>query len=131
MNIKIGDFGLSCLAGDGKSLKTSCGSPNYAAPELLSGERYDGCSADMWSTGVILFASLMGTLPFDSACMATLFEKIRRVTYHIPRMQDKISPEARDLIVRLLQPNPVKHLTAKKSSITHGKYIKIYLHASV
>jgi len=66
-NIKIGDFGLSCLAGDGKCLKTSCGSPNYAAPELLNGEPYDGCAADMWSTGVILYASIMGALPFDSA----------------------------------------------------------------
>ena len=68
----------------------------------------------MWSTGVILYASLMGTLPFDSACMATLFDKIRKVTYHIPRKEDKLSPEALDLIVRLLQPNPVKRLTAKE-----------------
>lgn len=84
-NIKIGDFGLSSIASDGKYLKTSCGSPNYAAPELLNGEFYDGCAADMWSTGVILYASLLGTLPFDSACMATLFDKIRKVKYHLPR----------------------------------------------
>jgi serine/threonine protein kinase len=46
--------------------------------------------------------------------MATLFDKIRKVTYHIPRKEDKLSSEARDLIVRLLQPNPVKRLTAKE-----------------
>jgi len=93
-NIKIGDFGLSCLAGDGKALKTSCGSANYAAPELVNGELYDGCASDMWSTGVILYATIMGTLPFDSSCMATLFDKIKKVRYHIPESEDKISAGA-------------------------------------
>ena len=64
--LKIGDFGLSNRICDGKYLLTSCGSPNYAAPEIIDGEPYDGCAADVWSCGIILYTSLSGTLPFDS-----------------------------------------------------------------
>ena len=73
--VKIADFGLSNLMSDGKFLKTSCGSPNYAAPEvkfinndflkIVNGERYYGAAVDTWSVGVILFALVAGRLPFD------------------------------------------------------------------
>ena len=53
-NIKIADFGFSNLMKDGKFLKTSCGSPNYAAPEIISGKKYCGTAVDAWSCGVIL-----------------------------------------------------------------------------
>ncbi len=62
--IKIVDF-LSNFMRDGKSLGTSCGSPNYASPEVLSAQQYVGSSADIWSCGVILFALVCGYLPFD------------------------------------------------------------------
>ncbi|XP_013617826.1 PREDICTED: probable serine/threonine-protein kinase MARK-C [Brassica oleracea var. oleracea] len=55
-NIKIADFGLSNVMRDGHFLKTSCGSPNYAAPEVISGKLYAG--PDVWSCGVILYALL-------------------------------------------------------------------------
>ena len=63
--IKIVDFGLSNIMIDGKFLKTSCGSPNYASPEVLEGKKYVGSLTDVWSCGVILFAMVCGYLPFD------------------------------------------------------------------
>jgi len=53
---------------------TSCGSVNYAAPEIVEGIAYDGASVDIWSCGVILYASLTGCLPFESENIATLCE---------------------------------------------------------
>ena len=59
------DFGLSNLYGSGQKLKTACGSPCYTAPEMIAGLEYYGCGADIWSTGIILYALLSGYLPFD------------------------------------------------------------------
>ena len=64
-NIKIADFGLANFLVDGCFLDTSCGSPNYAAPEVISGRMYAGPEVDIWSCGVILYALLCGRLPFD------------------------------------------------------------------
>ena len=55
-NIKLIDFGLANSMKDSHSLKTACGSPNYAAPELISGKFYGGEPVDIWSIGVILYA---------------------------------------------------------------------------
>ena len=71
--IKVADFGLSNKIKDGESLLTSCGSPNYAAPEVIDGTPYDGMQADVWSCGVILYSLLVGTLPFESESISFLF----------------------------------------------------------
>ena len=63
--IKIVDFGLSNTYKQGETLKTACGSPCYAAPEMISGKYYHGYAADIWSTGIILYAMLCGYLPFE------------------------------------------------------------------
>ncbi|KAG4969726.1 hypothetical protein JHK85_036147 [Glycine max] len=78
-NIKIADFGLSNIMRDGHFLKTSCGSPNYAAPEVISGKLYAGPEVDVWSCGVILYALLCGTLPFDDENIPNLFKKIKKI----------------------------------------------------
>lgn len=64
-NIKIVDFGLSNTYKPGETLKTACGSPCYAAPEMIAGKRYKGSNVDIWSCGVILFALVCGYLPFE------------------------------------------------------------------
>ncbi|KAK8717123.1 hypothetical protein V6N13_044404 [Hibiscus sabdariffa] len=76
-NVKIADFGLSNIMRDGHFLKTSCGSPNYAAPEVIFGKLYAGPEVDVWSCGVILYALLCGTLPFDDENIPNLFKKIK------------------------------------------------------
>lgn len=62
--IKIVDFGLSNTYKEKQLLQTACGSPCYAAPEMIAGKRYKGVNVDVWSCGVILFAMICGYLPF-------------------------------------------------------------------
>jgi carbon catabolite-derepressing protein kinase len=78
LNVKIADFGLSNEIKDGDFLKTSCGSPNYAAPEVIRGGLYTGPEIDVWSCGVILYVMLCGRLPFEDEDVQTLFTKISR-----------------------------------------------------
>ncbi|XP_022633215.1 CBL-interacting serine/threonine-protein kinase 3 isoform X4 [Vigna radiata var. radiata] len=76
-NLKISDFGLSALSQqvrDDGLLHTTCGTPNYVAPEVLKDGGYDGAAADLWSCGVILFVLLAGYLPFDDTNLLNLFQ---------------------------------------------------------
>ncbi|KAK4541507.1 hypothetical protein LTR36_007953 [Oleoguttula mirabilis] len=108
LNVKIADFGLSNIMTDGNFLKTSCGSPNYAAPEVISGKLYAGPEVDVWSCGVILYVLLVGRLPFDDEYIPALFKKIAQGNYVVPNY---LSPGAVDLIKRMLQVNPVNRIT--------------------
>lgn len=69
LNIRLIDFGLSNVMRDSVPLKTACGSPNYAAPEVISGMIYGGSEVDVWSCGIILYAMVCGSLPFDDDAM--------------------------------------------------------------
>jgi len=108
MHVKIADFGLSNVMRDGRFLKTSCGSPNYAAPEVISGKLYAGPEVDVWSCGVILYALLCGSLPFDDENIPNLFKKIKNGIFHMP---NHLSPGARDIIPRMLLVDPLKRIT--------------------
>ena len=107
-NIKIADFGLSNLIRDGEFLHTSCGSPNYASPEVICGSMYAGPEVDVWSCGVILYALLCGSLPFDDENIPNLFKKIKNGIYSLPGHLTELS---RDLIPRLLVVDPLRRIT--------------------
>lgn len=107
-SIKVADFGLANLMQDGEFLRTSCGSPNYAAPEVISGSLYAGPEVDCWSAGVILYALLVGTLPFDDDVIFKLFKKIKAGSYPMP---SHLSEDSRNLISQMLCVDPLKRIT--------------------
>jgi 5'-AMP-activated protein kinase catalytic alpha subunit len=72
-NIRLVDFGLSNTYKQGETLKTACGSPCYAAPEMIKGNAYFGARVDIWSCGVILFAMIAGYLPFEDCDTSKLY----------------------------------------------------------
>ncbi|KAK1311928.1 CBL-interacting protein kinase 24 [Acorus calamus] len=103
-NLKISDFGLSALRQQGVGLlHTTCGTPNYVAPEVLSHQGYDGSAADVWSCGVILFVLMAGYLPFDEADLPTLYRKVSAAEFSCPPW---FSFGAKTLIHKILDPNP-------------------------
>ncbi|TEB32488.1 CAMK/CAMKL/AMPK protein kinase [Coprinellus micaceus] len=108
LNVKIADFGLSNEISDGDFLTTSCGSPNYAAPEVIRGGVYAGPEIDVWSSGVILYVMLLGRLPFEDDDVQVLFQKISQGAFHLP---SSLSHDARDLISKMLVVDPVKRIT--------------------
>ena len=84
-NIKIVDFGLSNMYNEGETLKTACGSPCYAAPEMIAGKRYHGLGSDIWSMGIILYAMTCGYLPFEDPDTASLYKKILKGDFVLPQ----------------------------------------------
>lgn len=96
---------------DGEFLRTSCGSPNYAAPEVISGKLYAGPEVDIWSCGVILYALLCGTLPFDDEHVPTLFRKIKSGIFPIPEYLNK---QVVSLLCQMLQVDPLKRATVEE-----------------
>ena len=110
-NIKLADFGMAALQPQGVMLKTSCGSPHYAAPELIRGDKYVGAMVDIWAIGIIMYCLLTGLLPFEASTVPRLLAKIARGKYVLP---DGLSVEAKDLIWRILQPDPQLRLSVKE-----------------
>jgi len=111
LHVKVCDFGLSNRIYDGEFLKTSCGSPNYASPEVVSGRAYGGPEVDVWSCGVVLYALLCGSLPFDDENVPNLFRKIKHGNFTLP---GHLSSEAKDLLVQMLVVDPVKRITFRQ-----------------
>lgn len=103
--IKIVDFGLSNTYKTGETLKTACGSPCYAAPEMIQGKRYHGSHVDIWSCGVILYALVCGYLPFEDPNTNNLYKKIISGEFKMPKF---LSADAQDLISKILNTDPSK-----------------------
>lgn len=113
--IKIADFGLSKIFSAEVFLETSCGTPDYAAPEVLTGESAYDNSVDLWSIGVITYVLLCGYPPFYASSHPALFEKIINCNYSFPDPEwGFISEAAKDFIRNLLVLNPKARLTAEQ-----------------
>ena len=111
LNIKVIDFGLSNQASN-KSDKftTACGSPFYAAPEIIRGEEYT-YAVDIWSLGIVIYCLLYGVLPFYDENIKTLFKKI---LFANPSYYSYVSDEANDIIQKCLNKIPEKRVTLKE-----------------
>ncbi|KAL6007303.1 CBL-interacting serine/threonine-protein kinase 7 [Asimina triloba] len=108
--LKVSDFGLSALPEQLKDglLHTACGTPVFAAPEVVTRKGYDGARADAWSCGVILFLLLAGYLPFDDSNIVLMHRKMVRREFEFPAW---FSRPVKQVIVRLLDPNPATRMT--------------------
>ena len=110
-NIKIVDFGLSNIYPKNEFLTTACGSPCYAAPEMINGEPYVGLRVDIWSSGIVLFAMLCGYLPFEDADNEILYKKITEGKFKIPK---HLSECCKDFLHKILNVNPEKRYTIEQ-----------------
>ena len=121
LKIKIVDFGLSNIYKNNELLKSKCGSLCFAAPEMISGKKYNGLTVDIWSCGVILFSMICGFLPFQEEEPKLLYEKIVKGKFQIPYY---VSQLAGDLIHKILNIHPNKRYTIEQ--IKKHKWFKIY-----
>ncbi|XP_052182685.1 CBL-interacting serine/threonine-protein kinase 23-like isoform X2 [Diospyros lotus] len=120
--LKVSDFGLSALPQQVREdglLHTTCGTPNYVAPEVINNKGYDGAKADLWSCGVILFVLLAGYLPFEDSNLVTLYKKIFKADFSCPPW---FSSSAKKLIKRILDPNPSARITI--AELTENDWFK-------
>ncbi|KAL1515966.1 hypothetical protein AB1Y20_002579 [Prymnesium parvum] len=137
LELKIADFGLSDLVGAGVGAEglssTYCGSPLYAAPELFSGDRtegYDASKSDMWSCGVVLYALLSSSLPFDADDMQALVRMVckGKVAKPLPEARGK---EAAALVKSLLSVDPNSRPSAREAAAAPWMTPELPLLASV
>jgi len=103
-HIKIIDFGFAAqVASKDAKLRAFCGTPSYMAPEIIRGEGYSGFATDVWALGVVIFALLVGALPFVGRTELQLYAKIRRGIFTCP---DLLGDLARRLVKGTLRIEP-------------------------
>ena len=118
--LKIIDFGLSNYFSRRNYLTTPCGSPCYASPEMIYGEKYDGFLADIWTSGIVLYAMLCGYLPFEDPDNEALLRKIMRMDIEYP---EDLSKDSIDLMEKILMVNPVERISIPEIK-KHPFYLK-------
>jgi serine/threonine protein kinase len=112
--LKLADFGLASILKPNQLMTVACGTPGYVAPEILRGIAY-GRQVDIWSIGVILYILLCGFPPFYDDNNKKLFAQIINAQYTFPDPYwTNISPQAKDLVQKLLVVDPTKRLTAEQ-----------------
>eukprot|EP00192_Tetraselmis_astigmatica_P021690 CAMPEP_0117677646 /NCGR_PEP_ID=MMETSP0804-20121206/16856_1 /TAXON_ID=1074897 /ORGANISM="Tetraselmis astigmatica, Strain CCMP880" /LENGTH=287 /DNA_ID=CAMNT_0005486943 /DNA_START=187 /DNA_END=1050 /DNA_ORIENTATION=- len=114
--VTIIDFGLSVRTtekGDSMMLSTPCGTPLYTAPEVFEG-RY-GLNCDVWSAGIILHVLLSGYPPFVAASISDLYSVLKSCKLFMDPVWQVISPEAADLVSRLLTVDPQLRCSAEEA----------------
>ena len=118
--LKIIDFGL-CHDFDGENyLTTKCGSPSYAAPEILKGFPYDGFKTDIWCCGIILYAMLCGYLPFDGDNNQEIFQSIVECK---PEFPDFLEDDSINLLIWILNSEPRDRISIEEIKC-HPFYLK-------
>lgn len=118
-NLKISDFGLSALAESRRQdglLHTTCGTPAYVAPEVISRKGYDGAKVDTWSCGVILFVLMAGYLPFQDSNLMEMYKKIGKAEFKCPAW---FPSDVRKLVSRILDPNARSRMSITKIMETY------------
>ena len=119
--IKIIDFGLSNRYTKNQTLVTACGSPCYAAPEMVSGKPYSGLGVDIWSSGVTLYAMLVGFLPFEDPNTGSLYKKIILGQYEEP---DHLSVRAKQALKAILHTDP--NLRASIKDLRNLPWVRLH-----
>ncbi|CAH1796976.1 unnamed protein product, partial [Owenia fusiformis] len=120
LNIKIADFGFSNEFVPGSPLKTWCGSPPYAAPELFEGLEYDAPKVDIWSLGVVLYVLVCGALPFDGSTLQSLKTRVVNGKFRIPFY---MSTECESLIRSMLTVDCNKRISMRE--IVQHEWMKL------
>ena len=118
--LKIIDFGLSHEFEGDELLKTKCGSPSYAAPEIICCPFYDGFKVDIWCCGIILYAMLCGYLPFEGDDNNLLFQNILNCD---PELPEFLSDLSKNIILQILNPSPDTRITIDEIK-KHKFYLK-------
>jgi 5'-AMP-activated protein kinase catalytic alpha subunit len=113
-NLKVSDFGLSALSESKRQdglLHTTCGTPAYVAPEVISKIGYDGAKSDIWSCGVVLFVLAAGYLPFQGPNLMEIYRKIQHGDFRCPSW---FSHKLKKLLYKILDPNPSTRISIQK-----------------
>lgn len=124
--MKVIDFGLGNVYEENEKLKTACGSPCYAAPEIISGHNYDPMKIDIWSCGITLYTMVCGCLPFDEESKTALYDKILACKFYLSK---SLSPEVADLIKKILVKNVDERATIE--DILNHPWMKSLSHESL
>lgn len=128
--VKIIDFGFACTYSYDSFLKTHCGSPYYASPEMISAKKYIGPEVDVWSLGIILYTMLHGYLPFEGKNMKDLYVNVLKGHFLIDK---NVSFYLKNLLIKMIELDPQKRITLPevfKHPWTNHLY-KIYIDGQI